>query len=144
MLTTVRHPITGERGTFSPDYGYGIVDAGAATTEAIGACGQAGGNQAPTAVGDKASTATNEPVTITVLANDSDPDGDSLDVTAVSQPPCGTVTINADDTVTYDPSENFKGNCSFEYTVSDGRGGEDAASVRVRVGKQGKSRPDSS
>lgn len=38
LTSTSRHPLTGSRGTFSPDYGYGIVDAEAATAAAVANC----------------------------------------------------------------------------------------------------------
>jgi hypothetical protein len=61
-------------------------------------------------------------VTIPVLANDSDPNGDPLTVTAVTQGTFGGVVINAGTTVTYTPSAGFAGTDTFQYTVSDGRG----------------------
>lgn len=78
-------------------------------------------NQAPIAVGDAASLTTDQgSVVVDVLANDSDPGGDTLTVTAVSDPASGSVTINADSTVSYAPDSGFLGLDSFTYTVSDG------------------------
>jgi len=76
-------------------------------------------NHAPTALNDAAAT-TGAPVTIDVLANDSDPDGDTLHVIATTTPLLGSVTINSDDTVTYDPYDLFSCADSFDYTISDG------------------------
>ena len=90
-------------------------------------------NRAPNAVDDTATTAMNTPVTIAVLANDTDPDGDSLTVTAVSDPPRGTAAVNANGTVTYTPDAGLSGADSFTYTASDGRGGSDTATVAITV-----------
>jgi len=91
------------------------------------------GQQSPDAVDDPATTDMDTPVTIDVLANDTDPDGDPLDVIAVTQGSDGAVAINPDDTVTYTPTPGFLGTDSFTYTVSDGNGGEDTAPVTVTV-----------
>lgn len=91
-------------------------------------------NNTPKAVNDSATTSRSTPVTITVLANDSDPDGDMLNVAQVTQGGKGSVTINANQTVTYAPARNFKkGTDTFTYTISDGRGGTASAAVTVQV-----------
>jgi hypothetical protein len=90
-------------------------------------------NRPPDAVNDAATTAMNTPVTIAVLANDTDPDGDALAITAVGDSPHGAAGANANGTVTYTPDAGFFGADSFTYTVSDGRGGSDTATVAVTV-----------
>ena len=70
---------------------------------------------------------------ITVLGNDSDPNGDPLTVTTVSDPANGGTVINPDGTVTYTPDKDFNGTDSFTYTISDGNGGTDTATVTVTV-----------
>src|SRR5205085_3534920 len=50
-------------------------------------------NRAPVATGDSATTKQGKPVPIAVLANDTDPDGDSLRVTGPTVPANGTATI---------------------------------------------------
>ena len=60
---------------------------------------------------------------ITVLANDTDVDGDTLAVTAASDGAHGTVVINGDGTLTYTPVADYHGEDSFSYTSSDGQGG---------------------
>ncbi len=99
-------------------------------------------NRAPDAVDDSATTIRNTPVTINVVANDTDPDGDPLSVTAVSDPPNGTATNNNNGTVTYQPDNGFIGSDSFTYTISDGRGGSDTATVRVTVNPPPNRPPD--
>ncbi|MFH1265500.1 MAG: cadherin-like domain-containing protein [Planctomycetota bacterium] len=91
-------------------------------------------NSPPDAVDDSASTQMYTPVTINVLANDSDPNvGDTLSVTSVGTATNGTVIDHADGTVTYTPALGYTGVDTFDYTVSDGNGGEDTATVNVDV-----------
>ncbi|HUP58052.1 MAG TPA: Ig-like domain-containing protein [Bdellovibrionota bacterium] len=69
-----------------------------------------------------------------VLANDTDANGDTLTVATVTQGTHGTVSIGAGSaSVTYTPDPGYYGIDSFDYTVSDGRGGGDTASVTVKV-----------
>ncbi|KQB17073.1 Ca2+-binding RTX toxin-like protein [Rhodobacter capsulatus] len=90
-------------------------------------------NDAPDAVNDSAATAFQTAVTVPVLANDTDIDGDTLTVTGASSPN-GTVTVNADGTITFTPETGFTGDATITYTVSDGHGGTDTAIVTVTVG----------
>lgn len=90
-------------------------------------------NQPPDAVDDHADTTMGTPVVIDVLNNDSDPDGDTLTVTDVSEDENGEVTLNEDGTVTFTPNEGYNGTTDFDYTVSDGNGGTDTATVKVEV-----------
>ncbi len=90
-------------------------------------------NQPPDAVNDTATTVQGNPVTIAVLANDTDADGNALQVIAVTQPGDGTVVINPDNTITYSPDAPFSGPDAFTYTISDGRGGQDTATVNLTV-----------
>ena len=67
-------------------------------------------NDAPVAVDDSATTDENMAVTVDVLANDSDVDGDGLTVDGVIQPSNGTVTVTNNGTdVTYTPDADFHG-----------------------------------
>ena len=95
--------------------------------------GSDGGNTPPTAAADSFVTNEDTSVGMAVLSNDVDADGDSLSVASVTQPGNGTVTINADNTVTYAPHANVNGSDTFSYTVSDGRGGRSTATVAVTV-----------
>ena len=77
-------------------------------------------NDNPIAVNDAATTAAGTPVTVSVLGNDSDIDGDNLTVAAIASSPAnGTVNFNAN-SVTYTPNAGFTGTDAFQYTVSDG------------------------
>ncbi|MGE3543324.1 MAG: tandem-95 repeat protein, partial [Kofleriaceae bacterium] len=91
-------------------------------------------NDDPIAMGDVANTNTSTAVTVDVLANDADPELATLVVTGATDGANGTVTINSDGTVTYTPVPGFQGTDTFAYTVSDGSGGVDTASVMVAVG----------
>jgi hypothetical protein len=90
-------------------------------------------NNPPVAVNDTASTQEDTPVTVDVLANDSDPDGDPLSVISNQDPGNGTAVINGDDTITYTPDPGYSGTDSFTYTISDGNGGTDTATVTITV-----------
>jgi len=89
-------------------------------------------NDQPMAEDDSAATAEDEPVIIDVLANDSDPDGDTLSVNWVSQPANGTASNNGS-TVAYAPGPDFHGTDTFTYTASDGNGGAATATVTVAI-----------
>src|SRR5680860_1879428 len=65
--------------------------------------------------------------------NDTDPDGDELTITGVDNAVNGEVVLNENGTVTFTPTENFNGEASLEYTISDGNGGTDSATVTVNV-----------
>ena len=113
---------------------YTIVDPGgaSATASVTVQVGGVGANRPPQANDDNAVTNQDTRVTIAVLANDSDPDGDELSVSAVTQPTNGTVVINGT-RVTYIPAPGFRGVDSFTYTIIDGNGGSDTATVTVRM-----------
>jgi hypothetical protein len=89
-------------------------------------------NNPPIAQDDSTLTTQNTSVAIDVLTNDRDPDGDPLNVQSVTDPPNGSV-VNNGNSVTYVPDTGFTGTDSFEYTVSDGKGGTDTATVVVSV-----------
>jgi VCBS repeat-containing protein len=91
-------------------------------------------NDAPGAADDNAGTDEDTPVTIAVLANDSDVEGDELTVASHTDAAHGTLVLNAGGSFTYTPNANYFGPDSFDYTVSDGQGGSDTASVSLTVG----------
>lgn len=97
----------------------------------------------PVAANDTFVTNEDTAVTVDVLANDSDPDRDPLSVTQINGTDIvpgssvavtgGTVTLNADGTLTFTPAANFNGSPSFTYTISDGHGGTASATVNGTV-----------
>ena len=93
-------------------------------------------NGPPDAVDDAATTNQEVAVVIPVLGNDSDPEGDEIEVVAVAvrrRRANGTPINNGDGTVTYTPDTGFCGSDSFTYTIADPRGLTDVATVRVDV-----------
>ncbi|CAN5751654.1 hypothetical protein BH24DEI2_BH24DEI2_01050 [soil metagenome] len=94
-------------------------------------------NKSPEAQDDEAVTAVNTPVSIDILANDSDPDGDPLVITGVTAVTNGTVTILGGALVEYTPNSGFTGTDIFSYTIRDGNGGVSSARVAVTVGAAG-------
>jgi len=91
-------------------------------------------NDSPVAGNDTAVTSENDSVSMAVLGNDNDVDGDTLTVSSVGSATHGTVTIDGGNTsITYTPDTNYNGPDSFTYTVSDGNGGTDTATVDITV-----------
>ena len=91
-----------------------------------------GVNEPPFAAEDTAVTSEDAPVTISVLANDTDPDADTLTVTVRDAPLHGIVRAQAGDTLLYTPSDDFNGTDVFTYAASDGRlTGETTVTVTV-------------
>ena len=87
----------------------------------------------PNAVNDAALTNEDTPVTLNVVANDTDTIDSSLTVTGVTDGSNGTVVNNGNGTVTYTPNLNFSGTDSFTYTVTDDAGNSVTATVNITV-----------
>ncbi len=89
-------------------------------------------NDAPVAKDDIATTQEDTAVTIDVLPNDTDIDGDTLRIDSASVPSDqGTVEI-VDGKLVFTPAENFNGDAEITYTVTDGEL-TDEAKVAVTV-----------
>ena len=96
------------------------------------------------AANDVTATFVNTAVTITVLANDSDPDGSSLTVASASVSAHGASVVNANGTITYTPANGYLGADSFTYTsiytytytITDGAGGTATATASITVGNR--------
>jgi outer membrane protein OmpA-like peptidoglycan-associated protein len=87
----------------------------------------------PIANPDSASTGPGRPVTLNVLANDSDPEGGPLSVVALGTPANGSATFSADGSVTYTPNAGFVGTDTFSYTVRDQAGNQAQGQVTISV-----------
>ncbi|MDR6754963.1 hypothetical protein J2Y48_000236 [Mycoplana sp. BE70] len=95
-------------------------------------------NGVPVAVSDTGYWATqNTVLTIqaaSLLANDTDPNGDALSITGADNGVNGTVTFNSQtNAITFTPTTGYTGPASFRYTISDGRGGTASATVSLTV-----------
>ena len=101
-------------------------------------------NQAPHAVDDTIFALHDLTHSFDVLHNDSDPDADALSILDASQPLHGTVDLPFDrcsgagvsprsDCIRYTPYAGYTGPDQFTYTISDGRGLTDTATVRILV-----------
>ncbi|WP_343802515.1 Ig-like domain-containing protein [Marinobacterium maritimum] len=129
--------------TFGQDHGYGVdafrvpnvmkahvANRAAAFPNCLAL--QASGTP-PVANDDYATTLEDSPVTFDVLSNDMDADGDALTVSTITQGGNGSVANNGDGTLTYTPDANYNGTDSFNYSISDGNGGNDSATVNLTI-----------
>ena len=93
-------------------------------------------NTAPIAVADAASTNEDTAVIIlasTLLANDTDTEGDTLSLTSVGNAVNGSVALDVNGDVEFTPGADFNGQATFEYTIDDGYGGMATQTVMVDV-----------
>lgn len=92
-------------------------------------------NVDPVAVDDAFSGLEDAPITGNVLGNDSDSDGGTLSVVAqtITTAAGGTVELLVNGDFTYTPAADYYGTDSFEYTLLDGQGGSDTASVDLDI-----------
>jgi hypothetical protein len=113
--------------TYTIDDGHGGTDTASVTVTV------ANTDDAPDAVDDGLSLAEDSgPNVLHVLANDIDVDGDPITITTTTQGAHGAV-VNGGTSVTYAPATDFFGTDTFSYTVTDGHGGSDTATVQVSV-----------
>ncbi len=90
-------------------------------------------NQAPVGIADTATTDEDTPVTINVLANDFERDGEALTLVAVQGAQGGAAVVNHDSTVLFTPDANFNGVASFSYVLRDAAGLETITQVLITV-----------
>ncbi|EOD5352214.1 tandem-95 repeat protein, partial [Vibrio parahaemolyticus] len=109
-----------------------IVTSGGVSESAIVEVNVTPANDAPVAKDDIATTQEDTAVTIDVLPNDTDVDGDKLSIESVSVPKeQGTVEV-VDGKLVFTPAENFNGDAEITYTVTDGAL-TDQATVKVTM-----------
>ena len=114
---------------------YTINDGKGATSTATVGITVTSVNDPPSAGADTASTNEDMPVTIsaaTLLANDTDIDGNPLSIVSVQDATGGTVGLLGGN-VTFTPDLNYNGAAGFTYTVHDGNGGSANGAVTVNV-----------
>ncbi|ABZ78462.1 putative outer membrane adhesin like protein [Shewanella halifaxensis HAW-EB4] len=68
-----------------------------------------------------------------ILANDTDPDGDILSIISVGNAENGTVELDVDGNVVFTPDTGYSGSASYDYTVQDEDGLTDTATVYFDV-----------
>ncbi|EJN36029.1 Ig-like domain-containing protein [Pseudomonas sp. GM80] len=115
--------------------------AGGSDTEAVVVVGTApdtGENQAPISNADTGSTSFGVPITLSLLTNDSDPDGDNpLGITALTQPAAGqgTVALSGTAAVVYTPPAvvNAPLTTTFTYKAQDAKGLASANPATVTI-----------
>ncbi len=90
-------------------------------------------NRNPYVMNDTATTPSGS-VSVDVLANDSDPDGDSLSISSVTNGQNGTVSITGN-RLLYQPNSGFAGTDTFTYTATDGNL-SGTATVTVTIGPE--------
>jgi hypothetical protein len=94
-----------------------------------------GTNRPPVAVNDNKSTHAGVALTFDPRANDSEPDGDPLTITAKTDGAHGFVQILSGGTqIKFTPTAGYVGTDSFTYTISDGLGGFATATVAMTMG----------
>ncbi len=90
-------------------------------------------NVAPVAADDTFATDEDTALSGHVTINDTDVDGDTLTVELSSDVANGILSLASDGSFTYTPDANFSGNDTFTYSISDGNGGIDSATITVNV-----------
>ncbi|MEP6480827.1 MAG: Ig-like domain-containing protein [Rhodoglobus sp.] len=101
-------------------------------------------NRPPTAVDDKFGIRPGRTTILSVLDNDSDPDGDVLvisDHDAVAESTGHLDLIDGGRALQFTPAPDFVGTINFNYTVDDGRGGTASANVSAHVVPEGINNP---
>ncbi|TFH47779.1 MAG: tandem-95 repeat protein, partial [Lysobacterales bacterium] len=90
-------------------------------------------NEAVMAIEDIPAIFAGTPGVHPLLRNDTDVEANLLRISAVSNALHGAVSLASDNTVTFIPDANYFGAAQFDYSVSDGNGGEAAATAFVDV-----------
>lgn len=90
-------------------------------------------NDAPVAHDDAFTTDEDTALTASLVANDTDVDGDALSAVLVTGPAHGSVLLFTNGTFTYTPAPDFNGDDSFTYRASDGALLSDVATARIHV-----------
>jgi hypothetical protein len=118
----------------SDSFSYWVTDGEGGSTKGAVTVTVTATNDAPTAVDDTLGTiSATRPTTLDLLANDTDPDGDSLTITAVGDADYGNVTISGD-SVRFNATRGSSGESdSFTYTIEDGDGETSTATANFTI-----------
>jgi len=121
-------------GDFSGDvtFTYTVMDRAGATATANVTLTISPVNDPPRAKNDSVTITEDETPQISVLTNDSDPEGDTLSIASVGTSAHGTAQINGTK-IDYVPDQDYYGTDSFTYTVSDGNGGTSTATITITI-----------
>ena len=111
---------------------YTVMDRAGATDTADVTLAVNAVNDPPRAKADSITILEDETPQISVLTNDSDPEGDTLSIASVGTPSHGTAQINGTK-IDYVPTKDYFGTDSFTYTISDGNEGTATATVTVTI-----------
>ncbi len=117
------------------EFGYTIEDQDGQRSSAevvLSVIGAQGTNTPPSAMQDNAVANTGKPNPIAVLSNDSDYEGDLLEITSVGQPSQGTAKVVSGQII-YEPLRGSAGTDRFTYSVDDGHGGSASSMVQVGI-----------
>jgi gliding motility-associated-like protein len=139
-------PALNYNGTVAP-VGYSISDGNGGTASSTLTIIVTPVNDAPVAMPDVATTPEDTQLTGNVLTNDTDVDGNTLTVTAITVqgviyptgtlvtiPNIGTIVVNTNGSYTFTPSTNYNGPVpTVDYAISDGNGGTAASTLDITV-----------
>jgi Ca2+-binding RTX toxin-like protein len=114
---------------------YTLLDGQGASSTATVTLNVTAVNDAPIAGRDAYAGPRGRPISGNVMANDRDPEGDSLQVAAatITTAGGGVVTLLSDGNFTYSPAAKFAGTDSFDYTLLDSAGGSTVGTVTLNV-----------
>ncbi|MGB3309312.1 MAG: tandem-95 repeat protein, partial [Nodosilinea sp.] len=113
-------------------FSYTVADGKGGTDTATVTLTVQGVNDLPVAQDDSATTQQETAITLDVVANDGDVDGDTLTVASLTPGVGGSAAI-VNNQVRYTSNPGFTGTDTFTYTIADGLGGSDTAEVAVTV-----------
>jgi hypothetical protein len=113
-------------------FSYFIADPSGVSASAIVSVTVAPAPDAPTAIDDEATTPEDTAITLNVLANDTDVDGDPLVIESYTQPASGVVA-QVGNALVFTPAPNASGTVTFTYTAADPSGLTSSATVTMNV-----------
>ncbi|MBD2095161.1 tandem-95 repeat protein [Trichocoleus sp. FACHB-591] len=118
-------------GTDSYEY---VVESGTGTASATVIITVNSISDAPIASNDTFTTNENTAITLSVLDNDFDVEGDVLTIISSTNVANGTLIDNGNGSFSYTPNPGFIGGDGFTYVIDDGNGNTSQASVTISVG----------